>query len=77
MTFIVNQTRGFVTSDTRLVDSCNDYGETALLRAATKGNIPVLKVRDMSFHVEVCLFEHRSFLVSLSLSHGSNPMYLV
>ncbi len=44
--FFMQQTKGFLTSSLRVVDSRNHAGETALLRAMTTGVIPVAKVSD-------------------------------
>lgn len=43
MGFFLQQTKGFLTPDVKLVDSRNELGETPLLKAATAGVIPVLR----------------------------------
>lgn len=42
--FLIQQTRGYLTEDVRLVDSRNRMGETALLRAMNTGVNSVIKV---------------------------------
>jgi len=43
--FLLQQTRGMLAEDIRLVDSRNELGETPLLRVMGTGNFLVAKVR--------------------------------
>lgn len=62
MGFFHQQTRGYFDSETRLVDSRNDAGETPLLRAMMIGHIPVVKVRGFYIHAVLYFLRFNCFL---------------
>jgi hypothetical protein len=51
--FLIQQTRGYLTEEIRLVNSRNRMGETALLRAMNIGVNSVIKVRERDYELVV------------------------